>query len=199
MLARAHDLDINGERMKPKHWTAQDLLDKGYAEVAGKYGKTTAGGGVVGTRCKQMQPPLGNAAQQTTRTRAITAGSNPAPSPQTFFIPGPLPGRNEYSGKGSRWTYTRLKKDWTERIGLAILEAKLKPMQRVNIHFQWVERNTRRDKDNIRSADKFIQDALVAYGILADDGWDEIDCLSDTFTVDVSNPGVWVTLQEVQR
>ena len=66
---------------KRQSWTAQDLLDKGYAEVAGKYGKTTAGGGVVGTRCKQMQPPLGNAAQQTTRTRAITAGSNPAPSP----------------------------------------------------------------------------------------------------------------------
>ena len=84
-------------------------------------------------------------------------------------------------------------------IGLAISMAKLRPMQRVNIHFQWVERNTRRDKDNIRGADKFVQDALVVHGILVDDGWDEIASLSDTFTVDASNPGVWVTLQEVPR
>ena len=82
-------------------------------------------------------------------------------------------------------------------IGMAISMAKLRPMQRVNIHFQWVERNTRRDKDNIRGADKFVQDALVVHGILADDGWDEIASLSDTFIVDASNPGVWVTLQEV--
>ena len=131
--------------------------------------------------------------------RTSIAGSNPAhaPLPQYFFVPGPLPGQNTFMGNGNRWTYGKAKKQWAVRIGLAIQQAKLQPMQRVQITWVWQECNTRRDPDNFTGiSKKFILDTLVSTGILPDDGWDEIAGWTDHWHVDASNPGVLVTLKE---
>lgn len=116
---------------------------------------------------------------------------------QRFFIPGPLPGMNDFAGKKSRWHYRALKENWGMSIGLRIGMAKLKPMKRAAVTFQWMEKNMRRDPDNIMTGAKFCLDSLVARGILPDDGWDEIASLTHTFSVDAQNPGVWVQLVEV--
>lgn len=116
------------------------------------------------------------------------------PHTQSFFIPGPLPGMNDFAGKKSRWHYRQLKANWGLSIGLRIGMAKLKPMTRAAVTFRWMEKNKRRDPDNIQFAQKFVLDSLVTRGILPDDGWDEIESLSHSFSVDARNPGVWVEL-----
>ena len=49
------------------------------------------------------------------------------------------------------------------------------------LHFHWIEANRKRDLDNIASAKKFVLDAMVAMGILQDDGWRYIRGFDDTF------------------
>ena len=51
----------------------------------------------------------------------------------------------------------------------------------VRIHFHWIEENKRRDLDNICFAKKFILDALVKAGKLADDNRKIVTAFVDTF------------------
>ena len=96
------------------------------------------------------------------------------------------------------YVYSAMKKQWSRTIGQCIILAKLQPMQRAAVSFTWMERNTRRDPDNIiAGGQKLVLDCLVTAGILPDDGWDEIAALVHGFNVDASNPGVWVMLDEV--
>jgi hypothetical protein len=114
---------------------------------------------------------------------------------QSFFIPGPLPGMNDFAGKKSRWHYRALKEEWGEVIGVYIHMAKLKPMQSARVTFTWNERDRKRDPDNIMTGAKFVLDALVSKKVLRDDGWDEILAISHHYYVNKAKPGVTVTLE----
>lgn len=174
-------------------------------------GGARAHDGVVGTRTERAistprkrdgVEPKGVEAMKSRHDKSVCtqAGSNPdhTPTTQQFFVPGPLPGQNTFMGKGSRWTYKKAKREWAKRIGADIAQAKLKPMRRVQIAWQWQECNRRRDPDNFTGiSKKFILDTLVGAGILPDDGWDEIAGWTDHWMVDVTNPGVLIILQEV--
>ena len=48
-------------------------------------------------------------------------------------------------------------------------------------HFTWIEENKRRDLDNICFAKKFILDALVNAGVLADDNRKIVTNFTDSF------------------
>lgn len=120
----------------------------------------------------------------------------------TFTIPGRLPCLNDYirveRGGGGRYGAARLKSDTQEIIQWAIKGSALRNMQLegpVTIHYLWVEPDRRRDKDNIAFAKKFIQDALVGAGVLANDGWRHITGFTDSFDVDAKNPRVEVTVE----
>lgn len=63
--------------------------------------------------------------------------------------------------------------------------------------FRWVEKDKRRDKDNIAFAKKFIQDALVKMGTIPGDGWKDVIGFIDLFDIDKKNPGVEVFILEV--
>ena len=68
----------------------------------------------------------------------------------------------------------------------------------VFMEYTWVEKNRRRDLDNISSfGRKVIQDALVAAGVLKDDGWKYVVGFSDRFQVDKDNPRIEVKIREV--
>ena len=69
----------------------------------------------------------------------------------------------------------------------------------VFMEYTWIEKNKRRDKDNIAFGRKFIQDALVKAGYLKDDGWDEIVGFSDSFRVDKKEPRIEVIIEEVNN
>lgn len=115
---------------------------------------------------------------------------------QTFFIPGPLPGLNDFEGN-KRWAYRKAKANWTLIISIAIKQAKLKPVKNVFIHWEWLEPDRRRDPDNFTGmGKKFCLDVLVKCGILPDDGWDEIFGWSESWRVDDGQPGLLVALEE---
>lgn len=117
-----------------------------------------------------------------------------------LVIPGTLPGCNEYinAQRRDRQLGARLKRETEERILWAIRQ-QLRGVQfdkPVVMHYLWVEKNRKRDKDNIAFARKFVQDALVKSGVLRNDGWGEIAWFSDTFAVDEKRPMVEVEILE---
>lgn len=65
----------------------------------------------------------------------------------------------------------------------------------VKIHFHWVEENKRRDLDNICFAKKFILDAMVKMGKLADDNRKCVCGFTDTFAYD-KEAKVVLTIEE---
>ena len=53
----------------------------------------------------------------------------------------------------------------------------------VFIRFTWIEKNRKRDKDNIAFGKKFILDAMQKSGKLDNDNWKWIRGFSDTFEI----------------
>lgn len=119
-------------------------------------------------------------------------------------IPGILPGLNEYidaeRGPKGKYKAAAMKKQAQNVIGYMI-KTQLRGVRftrPVVIRYLWIEPSRRRDKDNIAFAKKFIQDALVAAGVLRNDGWAEIEHFTDNFAVDPKNPRIEVTIEEIE-
>lgn len=120
-----------------------------------------------------------------------------------FTIPGTLPGLNEYinAERGNKYQAAVLKKEAEAYIG-NIIKTQLRGVSftgPVIICYAWVEPNRRRDKDNIAFAKKFIQDSLVAVGVLQGDGWKHIECFADFFFVDPKDPRVVVVIENYEE
>ena len=125
--------------------------------------------------------------------------SKPAPTAQTFTIPGRLPGLNEITDFArTHWAVSaKEKRMHTEKVALLARAARLRPVTRpVVICFRWVEATKKRDKGNIRAGEKFVSDGLVEAGILPSDGWKWVVGFEDRFEVDKKNPRIEVTLRE---
>lgn len=120
---------------------------------------------------------------------------------QSIFIPFLLPNLNDMieaskKRKGNWSNYADKKREIQGQIGLYL--SYLDPVRsEVYIKFYWVEKERRRDPDNISAGKKYILDALVQKGILQNDGWKDIAGFSDEFFIDKNNPGVRVEIYEV--
>jgi Holliday junction resolvase RusA-like endonuclease len=91
-----------------------------------------------------------------------------------------------------------MKRDIQDEIGYEI-NRQLRGVQiakPVTLHYMWVEPNRKRDKDNIVSAQKFVQDALVKMRVIKNDGWKQIEGFTHWFAVDKENPRVEITIEE---
>lgn len=120
----------------------------------------------------------------------------------TFIIPNRLPGLNDMinAERANKYKGAQLKKS-TQKMLKAVIHGQLGNLRikkQVKMNYTWVERNKRRDKDNITAGRKYIQDALVELGILENDGWDNIQSFADTFEVNSSAPCVRVEIIEVE-
>ena len=126
---------------------------------------------------------------------------------QTLYIPGRMPGMNDFldlakrqgrarSSRGKVWnSYNKLKNHWMEVIHWECVKQGIQPVEKASFEFLWVERNRRRDKDNIAGGGrKLILDGLVCAGILPNDGWKQVEGWEDRFTV--GRPGVEVCIVE---
>lgn len=138
-----------------------------------------------------------------------------------FFVSGPLPARNEmdrargFMGKagknGRRWNAGSVtKKDWEPFIRAAIQRYRVKTIDYAQITFVWyVGPNDRHDPDNIRSAVKFILDAMQPKkargfepetpGPLPNDSFKHIHGFSDIYVLNSKTPGVGVHILPVRR
>lgn len=65
----------------------------------------------------------------------------------------------------------------------------------VMIHINWIERDRRRDRDNIRSGAKFILDALVKTRRIVNDSQRWVTELTDSYGIDKINPRIEVTIE----
>ena len=116
-----------------------------------------------------------------------------------FTIYGRLSSLNEYtlSCRANRYGANSLKKKNQKLIFEAIKELQPVTQYPVKLKITWYEPNQRRDVDNIVFATKFIQDALVEYGIFEDDSQKYINGLEHQVLVDKKNPRIVVEIMEV--
>lgn len=120
-----------------------------------------------------------------------------------LVIPGSLPGLNEYieAERRNKYAAANMKRQ-TESVIISAAKEQLRGVRLtrpVVMCYTWVEKNRRRDRDNVAFARKFVQDALVRCGVLRGDGWKEIAGFTDAFAVDRERPRVEVTLREVEE
>lgn len=119
-----------------------------------------------------------------------------------LVIEGRLPGLNDYIAKERthRQAAAKMKREAEEVVLWAIrsqLRGTLK--EPVRMDYIWVEKDRRRDKDNVSSfGRKVIQDALVKAKKLQNDGWGNISGYSDEFFVDKKRPRIEVYITEVE-
>ncbi len=118
----------------------------------------------------------------------------------TFTMTGRLESLNE-TLKIPRFRFTQAKKRRMSKrhISQWILYSSVpKFTTPVRIHFKWVEKDRRRDYDNIRAGSKLILDALVKLERIVNDSQAWLMPPTDTFEVDKDNPRIEVTISSVE-
>lgn len=114
-----------------------------------------------------------------------------------FIIEGRLPGLNDYVNacRTNRFAAAKMKKDCEDLISYyiknSVMETYTEP---VRLRFSWFEKNTRRDKDNVAFAKKFILDALQKCGVLQNDNWRGVLGFTDEFYCDKEYPRIEVEI-----
>ena len=95
-----------------------------------------------------------------------------------------LPSLNDYirACRSNKYLGASLKKGIEAQIMPYIIHLK-RAEGPVEIEFHWVEATRRRDLDNVAFAKKFILDALVKYGKLADDNRKCVTAFRDYFDI----------------
>lgn len=117
-------------------------------------------------------------------------------------IDGRLPGLNEYTdaSRANKYKSAQMKKD-AQTLVMWHIRSQLKGVtitHPVHLSFTWFERDRRRDHDNVSSfGRKVIQDALVAGGVLYDDGWGYVASHSDSYAVDAKKPRIELVIVEL--
>ena len=120
-----------------------------------------------------------------------------------LIIPGRLDNLNDFirADKVNRYKGGELKKKNEAVVSIYIRKClrDVHISKKVFMEYLWVEKNKRRDLDNVSSfGRKVIQDALVNCNILKNDGWEQIAGFTDTFRVDSNNPHIEVRIREVE-
>ena len=117
-------------------------------------------------------------------------------------IGGSLPGLNEYT-KANRTNMhvgAQMKKQTEAKITSFIHQqlAGVETVTKCRIRFVWVEKDRRRDLDNVSFGKKFLLDSLVKNKILKGDGWSCVTGFTDEFKVDKERPRIEVYIEEVE-
>lgn len=118
-----------------------------------------------------------------------------------LVIPLTFPGLNDYinAERTHRQKAAKMKKEYQDAVMLCIRSQRLPTFDGpVYMYYSWVEKDRRRDKDNIAAfGRKVIQDALIKAGVLKNDGWANITGFSDAFSVDKDGPRVEVIIVDM--
>jgi len=112
-----------------------------------------------------------------------------------LWVDGPLPGLNEIidaaKGSGGKgMAYAKMKRAWTDTVWALAKQARLPRFPgKVSMYFEWLERDKRRDPDNIAAGGrKPICDGLVAAGVIRGDGWKFVNHWTDNWMLASSKP-----------
>jgi len=113
----------------------------------------------------------------------------------SLTIHGRFPSLNEYvnAERRNRYAGAAIKHKETERVKRAARKLPHVDVP-VRVAFLWVEKDKRRDVDNVAFAKKFILDGLVAAGVLDNDDPAHVRGFSDAFAYDKNEPRVEVEI-----
>lgn len=120
---------------------------------------------------------------------------------RTLVIPGRIEGMNEYIAamNTDRHKGNKLKRSRTEEVAW-YCRSQLRgwrPKPPVWLAYRFFEPNRKRDKDNVAGfAHKVVQDGLVLAKVLKNDGWDDVDGFTDSFSVDRKSPRIEIVITE---
>lgn len=117
-----------------------------------------------------------------------------------MVVEGRFPSLNDFisAERANRHVGAKMKHRETDRARAAAVAAGMpRFVGPVAVRFLWVERDRRRDLDNVAFAKKFVLDGLVEAGVLEDDGQRHVAALQDTFEVDPARPRVVVEVEDV--
>lgn len=118
-----------------------------------------------------------------------------------LILPFTFPGLNDYidAERSHRQKAAKMKREWQNAVMFCIRrQIREKFTRPVHMRYLWVEKDRRRDKDNVAAfGRKVIQDALVKARVLENDGWANIVGFSDAFEVDKKRPRVEVEIVEI--
>ena len=121
---------------------------------------------------------------------------------EVLVIHGRLPGLNEYTKacRSNAHVGAKMKKNAEEAV-IAVINEQLKHvkiLRPVEMDFLWIEKDRRRDPDNVSSfGRKVILDALVKAGVLPDDSFRYVKGFNDSFLVDSVYPRIEVKIKGV--
>ncbi len=68
----------------------------------------------------------------------------------------------------------------------------------VRIHIKWVEKDRRRDLDNVRAGSKVLLDALVKMERIKNDSQKWLTQLTDSYEIDKADPRIEVTISSAE-
>ena len=114
-------------------------------------------------------------------------------------IEGRMPSLNDYirAERGSMYAANAMKRECTDAAAWAARAARMPRFKMpVTVRFTWVERNRRRDIDNVAFAKKFVLDGLVAAGVIGNDTPQYVRGFSDSFAYDAARPRIEVEVTD---
>lgn len=118
-----------------------------------------------------------------------------------FTISGRLPSLNDYINvcRRNKYAAAKYKDNVDEEICREIKRQRIGAADTpVYIEFLWVEKDKRRDLDNIYSAKKYILDAMQTCGVIPNDNQRHVIGLVDSIEYDKENPRIEVTIHEIK-
>ena len=116
-----------------------------------------------------------------------------------FTIKGTLPTMNEIVevSKKHHMQYAKMKKDYTELV--KICARGVPKVKKADFCITWYCKDKRKDPDNIAGGGtKVLMDGLIESGVMANDGWGEVNSITHRFEVDKQNPRVEVEIETVE-
>jgi len=118
-----------------------------------------------------------------------------------IFIPHVFTTLNEYidAERTNKYRAANIKQNETEVAYISLLPHKKYIQQLIlplTLNFIWIEKDKRKDLDNVAFAKKFICDGLVLSKCLRNDGQKYINATSDRIMVNKDTQGVYVEFSE---
>ncbi len=114
-------------------------------------------------------------------------------------IEGGFPSLNDYirAERGSLYAANAMKRECTDLAAWSARKARMPRFSKpVTVRFRWVERNRRRDLDNVAFAKKFVLDGLVAAQVIGNDTPQYVRGFTDSFAYDSASPRIEVEVTD---
>ena len=120
-----------------------------------------------------------------------------------IVIKGELPTLNDYTkaNRVNKYVGAQAKKLATMVCEMATKEAMSKGLTvetPFSITCHWYTKNNRKDHDNVAFGIKFIQDGMMAAGLMENDGPKQVGNIHHLFQVDKDNPRVEVEIGDAE-